>query len=682
MEALDFAETAFAESGDDPVAKGTALNYHALALQELNRLREAETVYRQALAVTNGDAGKDSERQSELRQTLKANLGSLLVERGQPHEIDSVEQNNAIARGPLPDYPGLFTHPSAAKAQHLTSVGFDLAQSGNHETALESHRQALNSLDERGTETEGVVHCNIAFCEDVLNQSEQALLSYERAIAIHESLPGAWKALAIDLFNCGMMLQKRSDNEAAVGYLKRAWDVLRVKGEESIVAVTVLRHLAISRIVQKDFRKARAALERGLGIYEKLRPNVAEAEEGHSGALERFRSLLEVYLYLAVHENWIKLGAELIERGKARFWYESLSRVAGERVDHGRQPLSDSDLFYGAAYSGLFVYSFFVGPNGTFVFAKYDGMARLYRVNLTEAELSGLTTQVCLEFQSPGPDDVFSERALRLSKALFRDTLEALREARKVVVMPDGPLWALPFDALPIPVDEHSLAPLADFTPVVVAPSYGVRKHLSNLPRPNLAKRTCLIVSDPAFGADMERLDGTRLEAAYIESTVGGLHLKDKEATAAAFLEHLESADLIHLATHAYADMEKSDSFLYFSDGSGERTVAVSAAEILRHRVNASLVFLSACSSSIASESVGEGLTSLGRAFLRAGPLDHFFRSSEPDTHRATVSDGVRPCGDARDSNAACQAGIELWGRRATGTAAANSAICEPTTTT
>jgi CHAT domain-containing protein/tetratricopeptide (TPR) repeat protein len=622
-QALGFAESACTDAGDDPVAKGTALNHRALALQELNHLREAESIYREALAVTeslNRDVGQDSARLRELRQTLKENLGSLLTERGQVlDDVGAVQVNEVVPRGALSDYPDLFVRPSATQSQRLNSDGLSLMRSGHHEAALESYRQALDSLDEIDTELEGVIHCNIATCQNALARPEQALVSYERAIAIHESVQGTWKALATDLYNCGGMLQERGNNEAAVGYFKRAWDVLRANDEESIVTVSVLRHLAMCRIVQKDYRRARGALERGLGIYERLRPNVAEAEEGHSAALDRFRHLLELYLYLAVHESWIERGGELIERGKARFWYESLFKLGGERPASGGQSPGDSDLFNHSADHGLFEYNFFVGPNSTFVFAKCSGATELYRVNMAETELSGLTAQVCLEFQSPGPDDVFSERAVRLSEALFRHTLGDLQRAREVVVMPDGPLWALPFDALPVPVDEHSRAPLADFAPVVVAPSYAVRKHLSNLPRPNLAKRTCLIVSDPAFGADMERLEGTRLEAAYIESAVGGLHLKEREATAAAFLEHLESADLIHLATHAYGDMGKSDAFLYFSDGSGEGTVSVSAGEILQHRLSASLVFLSACSSSIASESVGEGLTSLGRAFLRAG---------------------------------------------------------------
>jgi CHAT domain-containing protein/tetratricopeptide (TPR) repeat protein len=622
-QALSFAEVACTDAGDDPVAKGTALNHRALALQDLNRLREAESNYREALAVTeslNRDPGHHTARLRELRQTLKGNLGSLLTERDQVHDdVGPVQSDDGVPRGPLSDYPDLFRRPSATQSQRLNSAGLSLMRTGNHEAALESYRQALESLDEIDTELEGIIHCNIAACHNALARPEQALVSYERAIAIHETVQGAWKALATDLYNCGGMLQERGDNEAAAGYFKRAWDVLRTNDEESIVTLSVLRHLAMCRIVQKDYRRARGALERGLTIYERVRPDVAEAEEGHSGALERFRHLLELYLYLAVHESWIEQGAELIERGKARFWYESLFRLGGERAAAGGQSQSGSDLFNHSADRGLYEYNFFVGPNSTFVFAKCDGAAELYRVNMAETELSGLTAQVCLEFQSPGPDDVFSERAVRLSEALFRHTLGNLRRAQEVVVMPDGPLWALPFDALPVLVDEHSRAPLADFAPVVVVPSYAVRKHLSNLPRPNLAKRTCLIVSDPAFGTDMERLEGTRPEGAYVESALGGLHLKDREATAAAFLEHLESADLIHLATHAYGDPEKSEAFLYFSDGSGERTVAVSAAEILQHRLSASLVFLSACSSSIASESVGEGLTSLGRAFLRAG---------------------------------------------------------------
>lgn len=620
-EALKFADTACQGAGDDPAIRCMALNNRGLALHDLGRLREAEGCYREGIEVLDRldlRAIHTSPRLLELRQTLEQNLRSLEEERGQVLEPVPVFFPKSLAdRGPISDYPGLFKRETKTESQRLNNEGLRLMQQEQFGAALESFLRAREAGGNLTTEMSGIIECNIAHCYDALNQPREAQLAYERAIAIHESNPANWKQLATDLFNLGGMLQQRGNTDCAA-HFKRAWDVIRLNNEHSILAVSVLRHLALCRFTQKDFRRARAAAERGLGIYEKLRPDVAETEDGHSGALERYRSLLELYLYLAVHEGWVEDGKTLIERGKARFWYEALFGLA--QHTHFAKPSGDLHELaqaYGGARKGEFVFNFFVGPNATFVFAKLNGSLELYRVDLRETELLNLVEQVRREFQAPGPDDDFSDGAKRLSEKLFRSAVHTMPRAKHIVVMPDGPLWALPFDALPIYLNENNFIPMVDVAPLQVAPSYAVLNDLRKLPC--TTEQKVLVISDPAFGADTPRLPGTRTEARYIKEAVGGIHLQGPAATASAFFEHVGSCRLLHLATHAFGELNKSDAFVYFSDGSGEKTVTISAAEILEHNMIASLVFLSTCHSSIAQQSIGEGLTSLGRAFLLAG---------------------------------------------------------------
>jgi len=627
--ALSDVDLASASRGSDDQEHVKALTNRGLVLQELKRSREAEKCYREALMIVNDDEAKGrlSPETAELKRSLVISLESLKGERDEQLGPPPARADRPRSAGPLDEYPGLFVH-RGSDAGELNHRGLIFLNEESFEEAISCFLQALEAATKSGDSPEirGIIESNLAMCYEEFGDFENAVDAYGRAIDLHESDKTCWEPLGKDLFNLGILYEKRDDRSQAIECFKRAWDTVRENNDRTILSVSILRHLALMRFLEKDYARAKAALDRGLEIYERIRPDIADAEGAHAGPLNRYRSLLELYLHLAAREGWHEHGTALIERGKSRFWYESLFAIAPAAAKPPPAPWNSvADLIpKELSRDGVAVYTFMVGPNATFVSLSFEGHVELHSADISYVQLrehvARFRTEVEVGARFPGG---FSSTGRAIAGALLPDAAYVLPRASLIVLMPDGPLWQLPFDALPVGGDGEDAIPLVSIAPTMLAPSYAVLRSLCDGSTPVLAEsgNGILVISDPAFGPGVKPLPGTRIEAQRIFKALGHLtpiHLEGLRATPENVLPGLDSRHLIHLATHAVGDLENDSSLLYLSDGHNG-TATISAADILTTRISAVLVFLSACSSSIGPESIGEGLMSLGRAFLRAG---------------------------------------------------------------
>ncbi len=217
---------------------------------------------------------------------------------------------------------------------------------------------------------------------------------------------------------------------------------------------------------------------------------------------------------------------------------------------------------------------------------------------------------------------------------------------RRLVVVPDGPLHALPFDALRTADGRFVVERYA----VSLAPSATVAGALRARPAPAARPERLLAFGDPTFGdatrapnaggpeargADagatfrsafdsgggLPRLaasgDEARDVARYAPEAV--VRLGD-EATAA-YLKHapLDAFDVIHFATHALVDERSvARTALALAPGAGESGF-VSAGDLAALHLAARLVVLSACRSAGGVVVDGEGVQGLTAPLLEAG---------------------------------------------------------------
>jgi CHAT domain-containing protein len=236
-----------------------------------------------------------------------------------------------------------------------------------------------------------------------------------------------------------------------------------------------------------------------------------------------------------------------------------------------------------------------------------------------------------------------------LSGVLINPAAQALN-ARRLAVIPDGPLWSIPFAALP---DQSSIPLLVnrEITEISSASSLAlIRKKMAGQPaQPGLVA----VVADPVFGPDDPRVSdhhdiaarlehsgrsgpsppGTRLSRLPYSQTEAESILQlvpPARSLSALGLEAnrdlvrsgaLSKYRILHFATHGTADPGRPDSssiVLSLIDKEGKRQDGyLSAAEIRSSWLPADLVVLSTCGTGFRIN--GQGRADLSSSFIEAG---------------------------------------------------------------
>jgi CHAT domain-containing protein len=193
--------------------------------------------------------------------------------------------------------------------------------------------------------------------------------------------------------------------------------------------------------------------------------------------------------------------------------------------------------------------------------------------------------------------------AKRLSALLLPPSL---LDKEQLFIVDDGPLYQIPFSALPGARDREITRLTSASIYALVQSQWGVT-HLHHL----------LIIANPAIPNDaFTPLEFSSREAAYLASIEpSGVSLvSGKQADAATLVRLVPQFELVHIAAHAVIDSAHPfRSGLLLSDGKFDLP------SIMRLNVKARLVTLAACDTGMGRGIRGEGLMSMTRAFLYAG---------------------------------------------------------------
>src|SRR5690606_38335504 len=221
--------------------------------------------------------------------------------------------------------------------------------------------------------------------------------------------------------------------------------------------------------------------------------------------------------------------------------------------------------------------------------------------------------------------------------ALLAPVLADLDPAvRRLVVVPDGPLHRLPFDALVLPDGRFVVERFA----VATVPSAAVAARLWE-PRTAAPPAGLAVLADPTFasgadggegaaeafraalaaGADLPRLRGSAREARVVACYAPGALVRRRRDASEAWLKRapLEDYGVLHLATHALVDEGSvSNTALALAPADGEDGF-VGPGELAELELAAGLVVLSACRTAGGVVLKGEGVQGLAAPLLAAG---------------------------------------------------------------
>jgi hypothetical protein len=208
--------------------------------------------------------------------------------------------------------------------------------------------------------------------------------------------------------------------------------------------------------------------------------------------------------------------------------------------------------------------------------------------------------------------------AARLARDLFGPALGGLdRSVTRLLIVPDGPLYRMPFDALVL--GDGKL--LVERFAVALAPSARLAARWWTAPSAPPGRRA-VIFGDPAFrpDADLPRLRSSGDEARLIAGLgAAPLLLLRDQASERALKTSLAGTAILHLATHAeVSDLGILSSGLELAPGGGEDG-HVGVNEIAALGLTDALVVLSGCRTVGGAVVNGEGLQGLTTPFLEAG---------------------------------------------------------------
>ena len=190
-------------------------------------------------------------------------------------------------------------------------------------------------------------------------------------------------------------------------------------------------------------------------------------------------------------------------------------------------------------------------------------------------------------------------------------------QGEELVIVPDGPLYFVPFAALRESIQSNYFLELFR---IRLFPSLTSMKIIADSPQDYHRNSDGLLVGDP-YNDEIASLPAARQEVILIGRWTGIKPLIGEEATKAVVLQHLNSVALIHIAAHG--DMETGEVLLASnpkrtSDIAKKEDCILRMAEVLTVGVRARLVVLSCCHSGH-GKLMSEGNIGIARAFIAAG---------------------------------------------------------------
>jgi CHAT domain-containing protein len=259
---------------------------------------------------------------------------------------------------------------------------------------------------------------------------------------------------------------------------------------------------------------------------------------------------------------------------------------------------------------------------------EIEGQVDAYRKLLT-SRVSGLTVK-------QSEKDVESQAA-RLYGTLLKPVEAEIAGSRELVIVPDGTLHYLPFEALSFPGANRSGAYLLERFPISYAASATSFLGVDVQASPVRAGMQLLAFGDPSYGAGRGSASGgfdpggfdpgplpyTRAEiegiAALFPPRARSIYLGAGASQKSVAGESVGQYRYIHFATHGLLDEAHPErSGLALTPGKDDDGV-LRVDAITTLRLQADVVTLSACNTGLGGLFSGEGMLGLVRAFLYAG---------------------------------------------------------------
>lgn len=436
------------------------------------------------------------------------------------------------------------------------------------------------SCYELAFETERKLTLNFSYDESLARQTRESKKRSEKAIAICHNLfkltgSSAWadKAFLFAESSKGIVLQESTK-----------------------------RNLAKNSTLQNDTNWTNVQrYQQEVNFYEKKLANVSTND---TGALNLLTHKLS-----AAENNLLMANTALLHSNSA--YREALLKTDSLSATILKDDLLDTHTT---------LLEFFTGDSSTYIFLITKNAPPQFIK--TDSSLSTSINQLLLFFTDKNKinnePQAYQAAAYRLYQQTGLSSINK-QEIKKLIIIPDGRLNFVPFDALVTDVKTVQNPQLFSYLLHQQQVSYGYSVN-TLLKQANYSSTSTgqFICFAPVF-ANKERGNSPLLhtieetDAIKKETPAGKFYLKE-QATSNQFKNTVAGARIIHVASHASADTSGGlQPMIEFYDSS------LSLNEIYTLHINPRLVVLSACETGIGIIDKSEGAMSLARGFYYAG---------------------------------------------------------------
>ncbi|BAY60625.1 TPR repeat-containing protein [Calothrix brevissima NIES-22] len=627
--------------------EGTALGNLGAAYYALGDYQKTIEYQQQSLAIAR------EMKNRQLEAAALSNLGGTYYALGDyPTMIDYQEQSLAIARE-IKDRNG--------EAQALGNIGLAYQSLGDYPKAIDYQQQQLAIARElKDRNSEGTALGNLGNTYQSLGDYPKAIDYQQQHLAIAREIKnrlGEEKSLG----NLGTAYQYLEDYAKAIEYQQQSLAIAREIKDRNGEAQS-LNNLGLAFYKQGNLPTAEKTLYEGIQVWESLR----DKKLADTNKVSFFDTQSRTYRTLQkvlIAQNKTDAALEIAERGRARAFVELLeSRISTNHKQANKSPLAptiaeikqiakqqNATLIQYSIITDDFkvagkqqtkesnLYIWVVKPNGEVTFRKADLKPLWQKDNTTLDELVTNSRIKIGAFRGRNAGGItvsqnseagnVKKPLQKLSDILIKDIADLLPKNPndRVIFIPQGSLFLAPFPALR---DEQGKYLIEKHT-ILTAPAIQVLDFTHKLEQGRTTNyHNALIVGNPTMpvvsiepgqpATQLDSLPGAEQEAKTIANLLKTQALVGKDATKANILQQLSTADVIHLATHGWADDDRGLGSWIALAPSGKDDGLLTAEEILDLKLKAQLVVLSACETGKGKLS-GDGVIGLSRSLISAG---------------------------------------------------------------
>ena len=528
---------------------------------------------------------------------------------------------------------------------------------GKFKQAMEYHSLCLKLSKEVGhTSWEGTAYVCLGIVSQNLGDSTKAIEHYNEGLKIAKQLGD--KSLEGTIYgNLGIAFMIHGDLENAIYYLQLFEKVSGEVGEKAAASNFLILGTALE--VLHLLPKALVQYKRSVSLFNEMRNLLESKDQWKISFRNQFHSAYTSWWRVLLKQDKINEALSAADEGRAqaladlmrsRYGVPASHTISFEREEIDLSFLSNftSSIVYQALANGS-LHVWVVGTGTTrgsiqcrqtkvdpstlgyfkvLVENAYGEIDVRSGVKCEDRSLDALRDNITRE------DHYNSDKKLSQSSSIREGPLRTLYDivikpiadivqGNEVIIVPDGPLWSIPYAALKDLESKH----LCESFTVRLIPSLTSLKLIANCPQEHHSMKGALLVGDPWVeevtkeGKRLQQLKYAKEEVDMIGKILKVAPLTGKDATKANVLKQISSVQLVHIAAHGCVE---TGEIALTPDP--ERTSVIpkkedymlTMADVLSVLLRARLVVLSCCHSG-RGEIKAEGVVGIARAFMGAG---------------------------------------------------------------